>query len=111
MQEVQEGRNGGGYEDAREVLLNKPVSVCDWPLRHTNKQEMVRRSEGSCFGSRPLGDVGDSASGGGFSLAPSKPLCIIIITTLQLQLQGTGQQRTAEDAWRSFFYFWDARSG
>lgn len=42
-----------------------------------------------------MGDVGDSASGGAFSLAPSKPLCIIIITTLQLQLQGMDQQHTA----------------
>lgn len=38
-----------------------------------------------------MGNTGDSASRGVFSLAPTKPLCIII-TTLQLQLQGTGQQ-------------------
>ncbi len=58
------------------------------------KQEMVNWSEGSCFVSRPLGDVGDGASGGAFSVALSKPLCIIGITTLKLQLQGSGQQRT-----------------
>lgn len=92
-------------KNARQSLWNEnKFLVYDWPFWDTNKQEMVNWREGSCFRSRPMGDTGDSASGGAFSLAPSKPLCIIIITTLQLQLQGTGQQRAGAMP-RGGFYF------
>lgn len=40
---------------------------------------MVNCIKGSCFKSRPVGDGLDSATGGAYSLVPSKPLCIIII--------------------------------
>lgn len=56
---------------------------------------MVKWSETSCLRSRLTEDTGKSASrGGAFSLALGKPLCIMIIITLQLQLQGKRQQHT-----------------
>lgn len=85
------GRGNGGL--TVRITSKTRTSLCDWSLRDTNKQEMVNWS-GGCFRSRPMGDVGDSSSRGAFGLAPNKPLCIII-TTLQLQLQGMGQQSTS----------------
>lgn len=86
----------GLYDQSWLAYIQDKAQYCLWLGTSWHKQtgNGAARSEASCCRSRPMEDTGDSASGGAFSLAPSKPLCIMIITTLQLQLQGLSQQHT-----------------